>query len=266
MEKNLFNLKKKEGVLLLVVSIASIFILNFLFSLIPNLNILNWGVYTSQNHWDYIPIYIGDLTGGIIFVLLVRFLLRKKIGISFKNIKHLFSYGWSIIPIIIFNFASIEGSKIAKVSFLNILLLFLLSFISAMMVGFFEELIFRRGLLIGIRSLIPNYPKTYILLSSLLFGLIHLNNLGSQSFWDTMNQVYMAFSIGVLFSVIYLASGNLLIPILFHTLIDTTDFFTSVFYTGSQTSGFDWVLLIISILFLINAYLIYRKLNLKAEG
>lgn len=259
MRKKLFALNKKDGILLLIATIVSLLIHIVISSSVPILGIIHWGFQSKNNQWDYLPIYTNDLIGILIIFLLTRVLLKINFQMSFKSLTKIFYYGWSVLPIIGYNFLYLEHSKITDFETGQILFIALFSFISALMIGFFEELIFRGGILMGLKSIFPNHKLAVILSSSVIFGLVHLSNLGAQSFWDTMNQVYMAFAVGVLFSVIFLVSENLFIPIILHTVVDTTDLFTSFFYKGSESSGFSWIIFTFSLLYLISAYYLYKK-------
>ena len=70
------------------------------------------------------------------------------------------------------------------------------------------------------RSSIGLYPAVF--LSSLIFGAQHFANysVGHQSLEYTSAQMLNAFGFGVLVSGLYLATGNLIVPVLFHALTD----------------------------------------------
>lgn len=59
-----------------------------------------------------------------------------------------------------------------------------------------------------------------VLISSLLFACIHVLNLTEQSLSATLIQMLGVFSIGCLFCAIYIRSGSLWLPIIFHSLRD----------------------------------------------
>jgi len=88
----------------------------------------------------------------------------------------------------------------------------------------FEELIFRGIILDG---LLKKYGATKaILLSSLLFGIAHLN----------IPQFVVAFSVGVLMGWVYVNTKNLWFTILIHFTCNLTSFFSD--YSGEDpTSG-----------------------------
>lgn len=142
----------------------------------------------------------------------------------------------------------------------------ILFFIECFSVGFFEELFFRGLVLIYLVQQFSH--KKYglwigLVISSLIFGLFHLVNLfEGASFGPTVLQVGYSFLMGMLWSVIYLKTGNLWLVMVLHALYN---FFGQVmFYLGNVTNRFDTVTIIITILFALGAalhtaYIIYGK-------
>lgn len=75
-----------------------------------------------------------------------------------------------------------------------------------------EEIVFRRGVLEALQET-PRFAPWAIVISSLLFGIIHFNPV----------QIIGAFLLGLFFAWIYVASNkNLLLPIVFHVINNTT--------------------------------------------
>lgn len=82
--------------------------------------------------------------------------------------------------------------------------------------GMFEEVLFR-GLILGI--LLNRYHNSKhgivksVIISCLIFGLIHIVNIWTkdQSLRGTFNQVYAAFSLGILYSAVYLKTKSIII-------------------------------------------------------
>jgi len=105
---------------------------------------------------------------------------------------------------------------------LRILLLFALS---TMAVGIFEELAFR-GTILPLLILSFANTKQPILksavLSSLMFGLVHLINLFSQpeNVIGIISQVFFALAIGVFFCGLMVRTENILIPCMLHALVN----------------------------------------------
>lgn len=91
-------------------------------------------------------------------------------------------------------------------------------------IGVFEELLFR-GFLLPL--LLDRLPQTRggrlwaVLLSSAVFGLVHLLNLfGGNDPMATLLQVGYSFLVGAAAAVLLLLTGNIVAPVLFHTLYD----------------------------------------------
>lgn len=123
----------------------------------------------------------------------------------------------------------------------------------AALIGIAEEITFR-GMILG--SLIHNWKGKKpilgsVLLSSLIFGLTHAINAFSQPLPNTIVQIVVAFSLGVILAFMYLRTNNLITPILFHMLVD----FTSISLTNSTESQAGWetalLVLIVALLVLI---------------
>ncbi|MFZ7086673.1 lysostaphin resistance A-like protein [Curtobacterium sp. RRHDQ10] len=96
---------------------------------------------------------------------------------------------------------------------------FLLLAVAVLLVGFFEELLTRGVLLVGLRARLPEFWVW--LLSSALFGLLHLLNiLAGAGVGPTILQVLFAASFG---SVLYVArrvTRSIAVPMLMHALWD----------------------------------------------
>lgn len=99
--------------------------------------------------------------------------------------------------------------------------------VSGIGAGVFEEYLFR-GLILGILlKSFPHFSKTKtiwyaVTISSILFGIAHGSNFMSQSVSSTLVQIFCAISIGFLLSALYLRSGSIIVPMLFHAAWDAT--------------------------------------------
>ena len=116
-----------------------------------------------------------------------------------------------------------QATEFHKLSFLAISLSFA--------AGIGEELCFR-GLLLGtlMRQWKDDHRKMMIgvLLSSVIFGATHLSNIdaGAGVFVSVM-QAVSSFFFGVAVAALYIRSGNLLVPMFYHTLVDIVAFATN---------------------------------------
>lgn len=93
-----------------------------------------------------------------------------------------------------------------------------LSLIASLLVGFTEESFFR-GLLL--QSALPTGIWPAVLISSILFALVHLSNIMAGFTWNyVIGQALFAFGFGVLLSGLRLRTGSIWPGILFHAAKD----------------------------------------------
>ncbi|MFT8400750.1 MAG: CPBP family intramembrane glutamic endopeptidase [Lentilactobacillus diolivorans] len=104
--------------------------------------------------------------------------------------------------------------------------------------GIFEEF-FYRGLILGILMKVFSRQASRVrqiwyplLITSLIFGLDHSTNAFSQPLVNTLFQMVQTFAMALIFGALYLRSGSLIMPMLFH---GTWDFVGAV-ATGSILS------------------------------
>ncbi|MFC6253628.1 CPBP family intramembrane glutamic endopeptidase [Secundilactobacillus hailunensis] len=129
----------------------------------------------------------------------------------------------------------------------------------ALSAGIYEEILCR-GLLFSFFLGIFKARKQPLLwtaiASSLVFGLLHLMNLvGGQSLQTTLQQVFYAFVIGMMFSAIRISTNGLWVGILIHSLIDFDPSIATPM-TGNGNWAVDLIvfipLLMIAVLYLVN--------------
>ncbi|QBO35977.1 CPBP family intramembrane metalloprotease [Periweissella cryptocerci] len=137
----------------------------------------------------------------------------------------------------------------------------LLVIINALTAGIFEEVIFRGGVLyILLKAFrwLTNPPLCAALVSSLIFGCAHLENLffTTQSLTATLQQVFSAAILGLVCAIIYLRTGSLIYPMILHFLNDFVSFLSTNDLNNTSVS---WFLVIISVgillVLLIGVYL-----------
>ncbi|MDY0074926.1 MAG: type II CAAX endopeptidase family protein [Acholeplasmataceae bacterium] len=130
-----------------------------------------------------------------------------------------------------------------------------LFFLECLSIGFFEEIIFRAILLIYLVELLSDKKQGVliaIILSSILFGLMHLlNYFTGSTLIDTLMQVGYSTLLGMMWAVIYLKTKNIWLVMILHA---TYNFFGQVmFYLGEVTHRFDIYTIIITIFFAVIA-------------
>lgn len=104
-------------------------------------------------------------------------------------------------------------------------LYWMLAISAGLCAGIFEEFLFR-GLILGIllKAFRHMTKKRQVwlavVISSVLFGLIHSVNVLHQPIGDTALQMLFAVWFGLILSVLYLRSGTIILPMLFHGVWD----------------------------------------------
>lgn len=103
---------------------------------------------------------------------------------------------------------------------------FTLGIIAGLGVGIFEEY-FYRGLILGVlMKLFRKQPSKArqiwypLLITSLIFGLDHSTNAFSQPLINTLFQMIQTFMMALILGALYIRSGSLIMPILFHGIWD----------------------------------------------
>lgn len=108
--------------------------------------------------------------------------------------------------------------------------LFLPSLLVALSAGIFEEFLVRGLFFSGILNLFQNNRFKLILtslISSAIFGLLHLVNIIHSPVQAVLQQVFYATVIGLVFAIIRITANSLWLPVLIHALIDFQPTITS---------------------------------------
>lgn len=92
----------------------------------------------------------------------------------------------------------------------------------AICAGITEELVFRGIILPGSMTHFTGHRGMWsaVIISSLLFGVIHMVNLASQQLEATILQGTNAFAMGLVLAAIYLRTRSLIFPMIFHGVND----------------------------------------------
>lgn len=157
---------------------------------------------------------------------------------KYITIKGLFKYGiiiWIyILGLLIFNYVTPEKDLIEALPNIFVNLIIMIG------VGFYEEMLFRVLLVNTFKNFFTKNRKGIILslsLSSIIFGLAHLPNLINYNGAIVLifSQVIYAMIIGFMFAVLYHRTNNIIICIIFHTLIDFAGSFWSCFINATHS-------------------------------
>lgn len=89
---------------------------------------------------------------------------------------------------------------------------------SCFSVAIFEELTFRCFFYKYLRYKLHKSLRFSILFTALIFGLVHLSNIGSSDYepWSILNQVFFAVSFGILLQSIYVRTKSMFLIVLIH--------------------------------------------------
>lgn len=207
---------------------------------------------------------------GILMFVSYYLIFRKKFNdlISTKNFKTGFILA---LPVLLYLVATFLLDPSADVSKFNLTLNgIIFAIIGGLGPGITEEVMFRGALVNGF--MIKNNKESFIpiavLLSALLFALIHAANLlVGADVNQTILQLIYSFALGALFAAVYLRTGNLLVLIFFHSFIDFVGFLTPEI---SQTGGvlttatsifapYNLAYIVISVILLILAFYYVRS-------
>ncbi|AUJ29732.1 CPBP family intramembrane glutamic endopeptidase [Liquorilactobacillus hordei] len=200
----------------------------------------------------------------IIYIVIIKLIWKFNFGFKLK--KKMFPLV-VIIPVIVMVILNIFTSKSLNVIFKELpsgqtILAAVISLLAALVIGIFEETVFR-GILFNYLSFLfrkTNYPLLFSGLgSSFFFGIVHLSNaiIGGAKLGYTLYQVLYAIAIGFTFAMLYAKTGSLIGPIILHAIIDWSDLFFNL--AGEPSiSGINWSIIIIIIMFAISGYLLYR--------
>ncbi|MFH5811730.1 lysostaphin resistance A-like protein [Companilactobacillus sp. FL22-1] len=128
-----------------------------------------------------------------------------------------------------------------------------------LLVGLAEEYVFR-GLLIALfLKLTQNRAFLTVVVSSLIFGLIHVTNLKALPIGYVSVQVIFAAAIGILFGTIYLKTKNLTLVIVLHALRDMFPMFSNKLMGQMGQTQFSMAILYIMVIFLLITLVIARS-------
>ncbi|MDC0559146.1 CPBP family intramembrane metalloprotease [Candidatus Izimaplasma bacterium] len=140
--------------------------------------------------------------------------------------------------------------------------------VECLSIGYFEEIAFRVILLTILLQRLPKTKKGMfqaVLISSAVFGLIHLTNLfAGAGFAPTIMQVGYSFLTGAMLAVVYLKTKSFLAIVLLHA---SYNFFGEVmFRLGAVSNRFDTITIVITVLLAIAVSLHYTYTLYKMES
>ena len=232
-------------------------IIAILIVVVLTINIFQLTVFSTSTFNNMLHDTLVRIVGSLLFIyFLIRFGYKDMFQFSFTKTVMIFSLPALLISLNNFPISAyLNGRYVVNMSN-SLAYLFAFESIS---VGLFEEIIFRGLLLIVLIQYLPKTKKgnfIAVMLSSLLFGLIHIFNIFyGGAFGPTVLQVGYSFLMGMMWAVIYLKTRNIWIVMVLHT---TYNYFGNVlFELGTVTNRFDFITVVVTILFSAFALVYY---------
>lgn len=112
--------------------------------------------------------------------------------------------------------------------------------------GFFEEFLFRFLIFFGLLRWFASYSLRHVLvamlITSFVFGLMHMLNLRHPNYalQGALNQVILAFGLGMLFQAVLIRYRSMLVIILLHAAVNFFGMYNTYFgSTDKMVSGID---------------------------
>lgn len=199
---------------------------------------------SSFFQWDSNPIMGMDKIFADILIIILCCLMIKKMGIwdgagfNKKGFRTGLLYG---IPFLVIGIASIFVSNIGidweQLSFLGVSHVAVFT-INMIFVGANEEIWMRSLVLNGFISKYGTDKKALwkaIIMSAIIFGLIHIPNIFFMEPITVLVQVINAMSAGILFAVIFIKCKNIWAGITVHAIVDWCSLFIGSCFTGGNT-------------------------------
>lgn len=181
---------------------------------------------------------IADIIITIIcYLLILKLGLKNTAGFNKKGFKKGLILGIPFLIIgigsVIFSNMGTDFSNIKHISIFNTILFT----INMLFVGINEE-VWMRGLVLN--GLMKKYEKSSIwkpiIISSLIFGLVHLPNIFFVEPLTLLIQVINAMCGGILFATIFIKSKNIFSVIVIHSLTDWISLFIASCFIGANSA------------------------------
>lgn len=207
---------------------------------------------------DESPAMLGVLAAlaAVIFVLVKVTHTEERYG--FVKWRGKASDYWFFIPMLILMTGNLWGGFGIAYDGINQVY----AVLSMLLIGFIEELIFRGFLF---RALLKRDPAPVaIIISAVTFGIGHIVNLfAGQASFETVIQVFFAIAWGFIFTFVFYKSGNLVICIIVHGMVDVLSKFASA--ESGSAAEYAYVFATIGIAVIYCIYLSRKDTALSKE-
>lgn len=178
-------------------------------------------IYNTLFFGKYNTMFISEIA--LLLFVLVVLIIRKRIGIlTFKGKKFWYSVKRGM-PILVISLIVLVGNLLglvgSEVNIPNLCSLIIL----AITVGMAEEFFFRGFIQNEITDIYGNNRKQVIIsvvISGVIFGLVHISNIFSQDVITTLMQVLQASALGILLGSVYFITKNIWAVVFLHGFYD----------------------------------------------
>lgn len=257
---------KKLGKLFVVIVVALLLFYGMLLFFGSNIAGI---IYETLFFGKYNIMFISELAL-LLFVLAVLF-FRKRLGIltfKGKNFWYSIKRGMPILVIslivLVSNLLGLFGEGVSIPNLLSLIIL-------AITVGMAEEFFFRGFIQ---NEIVDAYGKTRkqviisVVISGVIFGLVHISNIFSQDIITTLMQVLQASALGILLGSVYFITKNIWAVVFLHGFYDFSIMLAEVNSYKDCINSSDISLIILIVTFLISLvyvfiYLVGAYLNLQ---
>ena len=211
-----------------------------------------------------LPSSVATIVVSIIFLVIYIRYMRDRLQnlISTKNFKLALIL---VIPSLVIIIGNLVSNYIDGHFVFNYLVV-----ISGLAPGITEEVVFRGFIVSNLMRIRKNKNLSIyliVVLSAVPFGLLHLANIvmGADIPYSIV-QAFFAICIGILFVAVYLRTGNLIVPIIIHSLIDMSGLCSSEFLSSDVTGlvsqapvAYDFIFLFVMSIIMLGLGLYYVR-------
>jgi membrane protease YdiL (CAAX protease family) len=256
--------KLKIGAVLLLICLMVLFIAR---------KVLN--LYIDKIEVNYLILSIIKL---VVLYGVIKFIAKENYY-KRKFFKNNFIFSALIIVVTLFSYSNTQKVIVSNHFDINTYLHIVFIF-KCFATGFFEEIVFRVFLFNSIiQSHIFLQKKnifTSYILTSVLFGLVHFTNVSTSDFFNVLNQVLLAFGLGMIFQVLLAKYNNILFISSLHSLINYFGTRNSVLFCFKESDNETVsiyevfmnlsVFVILDLIIIVYVYYFIKGLDLEKES
>lgn len=174
---------------------------------------------------------IARILIGIVFLII--FHGNFKFGKSFKGFI-------PMLPALLFAFYKIPYHFISGGGAINAITVTV--FLSGFAPAVFEEVLFRGIFIFNLKKKYNN-PTTVILISAVVFSLVHMTNMIGMDIVSVLLQVVVALAAGIVLGAIYFYTEDIVSVIIAHFLIDVL----GVIFVGGEATPYYFIAILVAI-------------------